>query len=133
MIDHSVSNITDCSLITGEPSHLHLFNDDEKLIWRVTSDSDRIQTCDTMILFFHVFVLFLCHLLSAWSIIFMASHHQATVLRKQSDGRELGEELIKHAYHILISPLLLVILFLPHLIISLLPQCLEAYENACLY
>ena len=119
--------------IIHEPLHRHLFDDDEgKRIWCVTSYSDRIQDYDTTILFFHFLVPFLCNLLSALSIIFMATHRRATILRKQSYARQLYEELTRHA-HILISPLLLVILSLPRLIISLLPQCLKAYANPWLY
>ena len=119
--------------IIHEPLHRHLFDDYEaKRIWCVISYSHLIQIYDTVVLFFHFLVPFLCNLSSALGIIFMAAHRRATVLQKQSYAKQLYEELRRHA-HILISPLLLVILSLPRLIISLLPQCLKAYEHPWLY
>lgn len=62
----------------------------------------------------------------------MVTRHRLLALHEQNYRRELCQQLNNHR-HILISPAILVLLSVPRLIISLLPNCFKSFNNPWLY
>ncbi|CAF0938005.1 unnamed protein product [Adineta steineri] len=110
-----------------------LFDDsEEERIWCVAHYSHFFQAYNTFILFFHFLCPFFANLFSALYIICQSSRQRATIRIRQSYSEHLYEQLKEHK-HLIISPICLVILSLPRLIISLLSNCVKAYRNPWLY
>ena len=96
----------------------------ERYVSCVTHYSPAVQAYNTAILFFHLVVPFLANLFSALFIIFGAA-------RQRSVAR-IGETFSEHK-QLIISPVILLLLSIPRLIISLLPGCVKTSENLWLY
>ena len=101
-------------------SHLHLYDDQrEQRTWCVVRYSSFIQFYNTLILFVQFFTPFLFNVFSAVFIIVGTARQRA-----KNDGywRQLKRKFVQHK-HLLISPILLILLMLPRLIISLKLNC----------
>lgn len=121
------------STIVHEPLNRDLFDDNEEhRTWCITQYSQHVQTYNTIILFFHFLVPFSANLLSALFIIFTAARHRAVIQTGQRYKQHLYEQLHEHR-HLLSSPIILIVLALPRLLISLLSSCMKATRNPWLY
>ncbi|UJR07365.1 hypothetical protein I4U23_011651 [Adineta vaga] len=106
-----------------------LFDDnEEERIWCVAHYSHFVRIYNTFILFFHFVGPFLANLFSALLIIYLSSRRRAKLRLRQSYREHLYEQFKEHK-HLIISPICLVILSLPRLIISLLSNCVKASHN----
>ena len=114
-----------------DPLHRNLIVEDT-IIWCVTQYSNSIQIYDTIILFFHLTIPFVINLFSACFIIFVTAKQRAKARHKQTYKEHIFSQIREHK-HLLISPLCLLILAMPRLIIALLPGCLNVSHHLWLY
>jgi hypothetical protein len=126
-----------------EPLHRELFeskaekdktgeNKTENYVWCVTRYSRSIQDYNTAILFFHLVIPFIANLFSALFIIFGSARQRAVARTSQTYREHIYEQLHKHK-QLVISPVILLVLSLPRLIISLLSGCVNASRYPWLY
>ena len=94
--------------------------------------SRSLQTYNTITLFFHLVVPFLANLCSALFIIF-GTARQRSVAQKNKPFKEHVLEQIREHKQLLISPMILLILAMPRLIMSLVSGCVDPSNNRWLY
>jgi hypothetical protein len=104
----------------------------ERYVSCVTHYSPGVQDYNTAILFFHLIVPFLANLFSALFIIFGAARQRSVARTGQSFSEHVREQFNDHK-QLIISPVILLVLSIPRLIISLLPGCVKTSENLWLY
>ena len=92
----------------------------------------KVQHYNTIILFLHFLVPFAANLLSALFIVFATANQRAASHIQSTYREQLYAQFIEHK-QLLISPLILVTLSLPRLIISLLSGCIEVSQNSSWY
>ena len=98
----------------------------------VTHYSASVQEYNTAVLLFHLITPFVANLCSALCIIFGAARQRSTARRNQSFTEHIREQFREHK-QLIISPVILLILSIPRLIISLLPGCVKTSEKLWLY
>lgn len=98
----------------------------------VTHYSLSVQDYNTAILFLHLLAPFIANLCSALFIIFGVARQRAVARTKRPFREHVQEQFSEHK-QLLISPMVLLILSTPRLIISLLPGCVKTSENLWLY
>ena len=98
----------------------------------VTHYSLSVQEYNTAILFLHLLVPFIANLCSALFIIFGVARQRAVARTKRPFREHVQEQFSEHK-QLLISPMVLLILSTPRLIISLLPGCVKTSDNLWLY
>jgi hypothetical protein len=119
--------------IIHEPLHRDIFDDkDENHFWCVFHYSLSIRIYNTIILIFHFVGPFCANLFSALFIIFRVARHRAVTKKRQTHREHLREQL-KERKTLIISPIILVVLSIPRLIISFLSGCTRVSQNAWLY
>ena len=119
--------------ILHEPIHRDLFDDEEEQrTWCVTHYSPYLQTYDSAILFIHFLAPFIINLSSASFIIINVAGQRSLSQNQHSYSAHLRKQLIEYK-HILISPLTLVILSSPRLVISLISACIKSSRDPWLY
>ncbi|CAF4245082.1 unnamed protein product [Rotaria sp. Silwood2] len=116
----------------NEIKHRLQKNKIERHVWCLSRYSPLMQNYNTAILFFHLLGPFIANLFSAAFIIFGTTRQRSTAQNKKTYQEHLHEQLREHK-QLLISPIILVILALPRLIISLLYGCLNVSDYAWLY
>ncbi len=104
----------------------------DDLVWCVTRYSDFIQTYDTAILFFHLVAPFAANLFSALFIIFGTARQRSVTRTRKSYKEHVREQLQEHK-QLIISPILLLVLASPRLVIALLPGCVNVSRKLWLY
>ncbi len=98
----------------------------------VINYSRSVQDYNTVILFFHLVVPFLANLFSAMYIIFGTARQRSVTRIKQTYKKHVLTQLNEHK-QLVISPVVLLILSLPRLVISLISGCVDASNNPWLY
>ncbi|CAF0779514.1 unnamed protein product [Adineta steineri] len=98
----------------------------------ITHYSPSVQDYNTAVLFFHLVGPFIVNLLSALFIIFGGAQQRSTARTNQSFKEHVQEQFSKNK-QLIISPIVLLVLSIPRLIISLLPGCAKTSENLWLY
>lgn len=98
----------------------------------VVNYPSEVQHYNTIILFLHFLVPFAANLLSALFIVFATANRRSASHIQSTYREQLYAQFIEHK-QLLISPLILVILSLPRLIISLLSGCIEISRNSSWY
>lgn len=101
-------------------------------VWCVTHYSRSLQHYNTFILFFHLVAPFVANLFSALFIIFGVARQRSVTQKQKSYIGHVREQSHEHK-QLIISPVILLILALPRLIISLLSECMKASNNPWLY
>lgn len=81
-----------------------------------------VQDYNTAILFFHLVAPFIANLISALFIIFRGARQRSVTRTDQSFTTHVRKQLSEHK-QLIISPIILLLLSLPRLIILLLPGC----------
>lgn len=112
--------------------HETLSNTKDNSIYCITRYSPSLEKYNTSILFFHLLVPFLINLFSALYIIFGVARQRSAAQPGQSYKEHVHRQFNEHK-QLLISPLVLVILASPRLIIALLPACVDISQNSWLY
>jgi hypothetical protein len=100
--------------------------------WCVTRYSSSVQDYNTVILFVHLVGPFIANLVSALFIIFGGARQRSVARTDQSFKEHVREQFNEHK-QLIISPMVLLVLSIPRLIISLLPGCVKVSENLWLY
>ncbi|CAF4009984.1 unnamed protein product, partial [Adineta steineri] len=98
----------------------------------ITRYSPSIQDYNTAVLFFHLVGPFIVNLLSALFIIFGGAHQRSMARTNQSFKEHIQQQFSKNK-QLIISPIVLLVLSIPRLIISLLSGCVKTSENLWLY
>ncbi|CAF3947851.1 unnamed protein product [Adineta steineri] len=98
----------------------------------ITHYSPSIQDYNTSVLFFHLVGPFIVNLFSALFIIFGGAQQRSTARTNQNFKEHVKEQFREHK-QLIISPIVLLILSIPRLIISLLPGCVKTSDNLWLY
>jgi hypothetical protein len=109
-----------------------LTNTRDNFVYCITRYSPSLENYNTGILFFHLLVPFVINLFSALYIIFGAARQRSTAQPGRSYKEHFHEQFNEHK-QLLISPLVLIILASPRLIIALLPACIDVSQNPWLY
>jgi hypothetical protein len=107
-------------------------NKAESYVWCMTHYSDSVQNYNTVILFFHLVAPFVVNFFSALIIIFRAARQRSTLQTRQTYREHVLQQLSEHK-QLIISPIILLVLTLPRLIISLLSGCVKVSNNPWLY
>ena len=107
-------------------------NTTEGHVWCVIRYSSSVQNYNTGILYFHLITPFLANLFSALFIIFKTARQRSSAQINQSFREHLRQQLHEHK-HLIISPIVLLILTMPRLIISSLSGCKRTSSNIWLY
>lgn len=98
----------------------------------VVEYSTSIQTYNIAILFIHLLVPFIANLCSALYIIFGTARQRSNAQRRESFRAHIIAQIREHK-QLLISPLVLLMLSLPRLIIALIPGCINPSSNEWFY
>ena len=119
--------------ISYEPLHRQLFDDQEMAsVWCVSRYSTSVQEYNTIILFFHFLGPFAANVFSALFIICGTVRQRSATSMQYTYTAQLRRQLREHK-QLLISPLILVVLSLPGLIISLIDGCVGVSRHPWLY
>ncbi|CAF0808178.1 unnamed protein product [Adineta steineri] len=98
----------------------------------ITRYSPSVQNYNTAVLFFHLVGPFIINLCSALFIIFGGAQQRSMARTNQNFKQHVQEQFREHK-QLIISPIVLLFLSIPRLIISLLPGCVKTSENLWLY
>ena len=121
-----------CSYI-HDPIHRRLIDDEEEQrSWCVTHYSAFVQIFDSIINILHFTFPFVINGISALIVIITITRTRSSAQKTKSFKDHLYEQLHHHK-HLLISPLILVLLALPRLVISFLSGCMESARQSWLY
>ena len=119
--------------IIHEPLNRDIFDDkDENRFLCVFHYSPSIRIYNTFILMFHFVGPFCANLFSALFIVFHSARRRAATHKRQTYREHLREQF-KQYRNIIISPIILVILAIPRLIISSISGCTRVSQDAWLY
>lgn len=112
-----------------ESFNRRLFNDEEEhRIWCIVSYSQSLQKFSSIILLVHFMVPFSINLGSAIFII-ISKARQVSTARKSFTYKQHVQEHFRQHKHLIISPIVLVLLGVPKLMISVIPGCMKlAYD-----
>ncbi|CAF1346190.1 unnamed protein product [Adineta ricciae] len=120
-----------------EPIHRHLIDEldeDEKTkrTWCIVTYSSDLRTYNTIISTIQFFAPFIINLVSAITLIMKKSLHQSNIQKKQSFQQILRANYREHK-HLFISPLILIILAIPRLILTYISQCMKSIDASWLF
>ena len=104
----------------------------ETNVWCIIRYSRSVQYYNTFILFFHLISPFIVNLFSALFIIFGVARQRSITQTAKKYKEHVYQQVSEHK-QLIISPVILLILALPRLIISLLSGCMKASNNQWLY
>jgi hypothetical protein len=104
----------------------------ERYVSCVTHYSSTVQNYNTAILFFHLVAPFLANLCSALFIIFGVARQRSVSRTGQTFSEHVQKQFKEHK-QLIISPMILLVLSIPRLIISLLPRCVKVSEDLWSY
>jgi hypothetical protein len=120
-------------LLIPHLSYLHLFDDQkEERSWCVIYYSSKLDIYNSFLIFFHFLIPFFLNLFSAIFIIISTARQRASTQIEQFYIKELKIKFKQHK-HLLISPIILIILSLPRLIISFTLDCQKSSKYFWFY
>ena len=94
--------------------------------------SHSLQNYNTFTLFFHLLLPFVTNLCSALFIIFGTARLRSGAKKNQTFKAHIIKQMKEHK-QLLISPVILLILAMPRLILSLISGCVDSSRNSWLY
>ncbi|CAF1032017.1 unnamed protein product [Adineta steineri] len=98
----------------------------------ITRYSPPVQDYNTAVLFFHLVGPFIVNLFSALFIIFGGARQRSVARTNQSFKQHVQQQFSEHK-QLIISPIVLLVLSIPRLVISLLPGCAKTSDSLWLY
>jgi hypothetical protein len=104
----------------------------ENSAWCMTRYSRSVQDYNTAILFFHLVAPFVANLVSALFIVFRTARRRTVARTRQTYGEHVHEQLSEHK-QLVISPVILLVLSSPRLVIALLSGCMDVSRSPWLY
>ncbi|CAF4159059.1 unnamed protein product [Rotaria sp. Silwood2] len=125
--------ILNISTTIHDPIHRRLIDDDDdddsqKRIWCIATYSSTLQTFNIVVNIFHFSIPFIINLISGTIIVLMTARQRRAVRIHASYRKILYKQFEQHR-HLLITPIVLVILAIPHLIISLISHCIKSINH----
>jgi len=119
--------------VIHDPIHRRLIDDEEeKRTWCVVRYSSILQIFDSIVHIFHFIIPFSINFISAIIIIINVARTHSNGRKNQSYKQHLREQFHKQK-HLILSPIILVLLAVPRLIISFLSGCMESVRNPWLF
>lgn len=116
-----------------DPIHRRLIEDtNEQRTSCVVSYSSNLQIYNSSMLLFHFFTPFLLNIMSSFSIIVFVTRIRSAIQKQQTYRTQLRIQFYQHK-HLLITPISLVLISLPRLILSLSSGCMKSVENLWLF
>jgi hypothetical protein len=123
---------TSCTHI-HDPIHRLLVDDEEEQrTWCIAKYSPILQIFDRVLSVIHFSIPFSINCISALVVIITAARTRSSIHKNRSYKQLLIEQL-QHHKHLLISPIILVFLAFPRLIISFLSGCMKSARNPWIY
>jgi hypothetical protein len=123
---------TFCSYIY-DPVYRRVIDDEEAhRTWCLNEYSSFVQIFDRFLNIFHFSVPFTINGISAMMIIIVAARTRSRCQEKKTFKEHLREQLRYHK-HLLISPLILVVLALPRLVLSFIQGCMGSPRESWFY
>ena len=125
------------STFVHDPIHRQLLDEEmndieEKRIWCIVRYSNTFSKFNSIISIFHSVSTFIINIISALIIIIMSARKRRSLQSSQSYQHILSEQIHQHM-NLLISPVILVVLSLPRLIISFSGACMKSTRNSWLF
>ncbi|CAF4465596.1 unnamed protein product [Rotaria magnacalcarata] len=121
------------STLSHEFVYRGLFDDyEEQRIWCVFRYSRSIEKYSTAIQLFHFIAPFFINLFSAIFIIFNIARHRSITRIQHTYEQQLLQQFNEHK-QLVVSPIVLVILSVPRLLISLFSGCVKISRSPWLY
>lgn len=105
---------------------------DKQHVLCVIRCSASFQIYYTITLYLHLLVPFLVNLFSTSFIIFGTARQRSATQRNQTLKEHVFKQINEHK-QLLISPVVLLLLAIPHLILSLVSGCVDPSDNPWLY
>jgi hypothetical protein len=105
---------------------------EEKRIWCVVTYSSGLQVYNSIMNIFHFIVPFIINLLSAIFIIKKTAGLRNRINPQQNPQQILHMQIQRHS-RILISPIVLIVLAIPRLILSLVSGCMKSIDDAWMF
>lgn len=125
------------STFVHDPIHRQLFDEEindieEKRIWCIVRFSNTFSKFNSILSIFHSVSTFIINIMSALIIIIMSTRQRRSLQNSQSYQHILSEQIHQHM-NLLISPIILVVLSLPRLIISFSGACMKSTRDSWLF
>jgi hypothetical protein len=119
--------------VIHDPIHRQLIDDEEEQrTWCVVRYSSTVQIFDAIIHIFHFIIPFLINLISSAVIIINVARTHSNAHKKQPYKQHLRKQFREHK-HLIVSPIILVLLGVPRLIISFLSGCMGSVRDPWLF
>ena len=120
-----------------DPLHRRLSDDndgenEDKRIWCIISYPPHVQTFNLVMNIIHFSVPFSINIISAIIIIVLTARQRSTVQRDRTGHQLLRKQFQLHK-HLLITPLVLVVLAVPRLILTLVSGCMKSTSEPWLF
>lgn len=115
--------------VIHDPIHRRVSDDeDEQRRWCIVRYSSIVQIFDSIVHIFHFLIPFSINLISSMVIIINVARTQARARKNQTYEEHSRKQFHEHK-HLIISPIILVILGVPRLIISFLSGCMGSVRD----
>ncbi|CAF0864860.1 unnamed protein product [Adineta steineri] len=119
--------------ILHDPIHRRLIDDsEEERTWCMLHITRQLEIYDRFINIFHFLVPFSCNFILVIGIIFLTAR-QRSALKKEVTFQQHLKKQLNHHKHLILSSILLIILAVPRLIISFLPNCMKSPKEYKLF
>lgn len=116
-----------------DPLNRQLIADnEEQRTWRIVKYSKNVELFNSIVKFFHFFTPFALNFGSAVVVIISLSRTRFVAKKQTAYTEHLREQLHQHR-RLLISPIILITLHLPRLVISLMSGCMKSARNPWIY
>jgi hypothetical protein len=107
-------------------------DDSEQRTWCVVRYPSFIQEYNTIIQIIHFFIPFICNIISALTIIYKIARQRSLTQSRETLKQHIHKQIL-HLKHLILSPIILVLLATPRLIISLLSDCMKSDRDPWLF
>ncbi|CAF0844325.1 unnamed protein product [Adineta steineri] len=119
--------------IVHDPIHRRLIDDsEEERTWCILRITPQVEIYDRFINIFHFLIPFSLNFILAIGIIFLTARQRSAVQHEVTFKQQLRKQLSQHK-HLILSSILLVILAVPRLVISFLPNCMKSPKEYGLF
>ncbi|UJR20084.1 hypothetical protein I4U23_023216 [Adineta vaga] len=116
-----------------DPVHRRLsHNTEEQRTWCLTAYRSNIEIYNKFINIFHFIIPFAMNFIFVLGIIILTAKRHSQARKQATFAQQLKDEFDRHK-HLILSSILLIILAVPRLIISFLPNCMKSPKEYKLY
>ncbi|CAF3966927.1 unnamed protein product [Adineta steineri] len=119
--------------ILHDPIHRRLIDDiDEERTWCLVKFTSRVETYNRFINIFHFIIPFSLNVLLVIGIMIITARQRSSTQRQFTFRKQLKRRFYRHK-NLILNSILLIILALPRLIISFLPNCMKSPKEYKLF